>query len=153
MYHNGNFICWRENKSWSLSRKLWMLCWNIWKCSCITFQLRFWISSISFWTDLSAASSVVTLKNMSWTSLRNLKTSSVRNSVNSALCSVLAAFCFERSWQHPKIPLIAHSPVPRAIPYPNNPTEASVIIASGAALSGRLSPEAAPCAVFRKDKV
>ena len=92
-------------------------------------------------------------KKFSFTSFRNLETSSVKISVNSDNFSFLAALCFACSWHDPKIPLSLHSPVARAIPEPNNPTEASAIIATGAALGKRLCPEVLSCSVFRKDEV
>ena len=93
------------------------------------------------------------MKKLSLMSIQKIKTSSANDSVNSANCSMLAAFCSARSRQYPRTPLIPHSPVPRAIPDPNNPTEASAIIASGATLGDRLCSEAATCALLKKDEV
>ena len=52
-----------------------------------------------------------------------------------------------------KVPRSPHSPVPKTIRDSNNPTEASAIIASGAALGDLSYPEAAPCRVFRKVEI
>ena len=110
-------------------------------------------SSISFWTDLSASSSVVTTENLSFTSFRNLKTSCGRLSVNSASFSIFCALCFALSWHDPKIPLNPQLPLPKAIQDPKSPTDASAITASGAALGFRFRAWSVASSVFKNEEV